>query len=377
MTLDPAILTRRRYPDGMATAAVSYGALEHNLKLVRRRLAEGVGVLAAVKANAYGHGSVPVARRLEQLGVSWFGVATAEEALELRGAGVGGRILVFSPVYASIRELVDYDVALTVTDEAALAAVLAAKPSKPARLHVKVDTGMGRLGLAWPGALELARKVAKAPGMVLEGVWTHFAASDDEDPSFTQRQHEAFQSLLAALRKDGIEPLLAHCANSAAIFAHPDTQHDLVRPGIALYGYHSSPFIAGLEPGLRPVLTLSAPVTFVKRVEAGSYVSYSRLWQAPRDTTIATVRIGYADGYPRLLTGKGTVLLHGQERPIAGRVCMDQVMVDAGELSVAVGDRVTLFGPGPLDAETLAARIGTISYELLTSLAPRVERVYS
>ena len=157
---------------------------------------------------------------------------------------------------------------------------------------------------------------------------------------------------------------------------YPESYFDMVRPGIALYGYHSSPVVAGLEPNLRPALTLTAPVTFVKSVAAGTPISYSSLWHAPQDLSVATVRIGYADGYPRLLSGKAEVLVQGQLRPVAGRVCMDQLMVDAGDLDIAVGDRVTLFGPGELNAETLAGRIGTISYELLTSISPRVERVY-
>lgn len=358
----------------MATATIRLADLAHNLGRVRRRLRPETRVLAAVKANAYGHGSVAVARFLERQGVTWFGVATAEEALELRSGGVGADILVLTPVYRQIEALADYGVSLTLADAHGLEALERSR-ARRARAHLKVDTGMGRLGLTGKDALALARRAARS-GAVLDGAWTHFAASDDEKRGYTLGQLEAFGTFLEGLRREGIEVPLVHAANSAAIFAYPEAEFDLVRPGIALYGYHSSPAIAALEPELRPALTLEAPVIFVKRVAAGTSVSYSGLWHAPRDTTVATLRIGYGDGYPRLLTGRAEVLLHGERRPVAGRICMDQLMVDAGDLPVAVGDTATLFGPGPLDAEVLGGRIGTISYELLTSLAPRVERVY-
>jgi len=359
----------------MPRATISLETLSHNLSTIKNYLSEATDVLVAVKANAYGHGAVETAQHLESIGVTWFGVATAHEALELRSGGINANILIFSPVYSNISELVNNDICLTIADDKSLEC--AKTPSgKNARVHLKVDTGMGRLGLGWQEAVNLAQKVDALSNVELEGVWTHFAASDDEDRRFTLEQLEAFELFLDELEKRQIHPRLRHASNSAAIFAYPEAQFDLVRPGIAAYGYHSSPYIAGLEPNLKPALTLSAPITFVKQVKKGTPISYSSLWHAPKDTTIATVRIGYADGYPRLLTGKGEVLVQGELRPIAGRVCMDQLMVDVGALEVKVGDRVTLFGPDTLDAETLAGRIGTISYELLTSIGSRVERIY-
>jgi alanine racemase len=210
----------------------------------------------------------------------------------------------------------------------------------------------------------------------LEGVWTHFAASDDEDKSLTLEQLENFQNFLSAIRREGIEPKLIHTANSAATLAFPESHFDMVRPGIAVYGYHSSPVTQTLESRLTPVMTLTAPITFIKKVKAGTPISYSRMWTAPKDTTIATVRIGYADGYPRLLTNKGEVWFQNRLCPVAGRVCMDQIMIDAGDLDVNIDDRVTLFGPEGINAETLGNRYGTISYDVLTGIAPRVERVY-
>ena len=357
----------------MPKASIQLRTLTHNLSVIKQH-APKQRILAAVKANAYGHGATKTARHLEKAGVTYFGVATAEEALELRGAGIKADILIFSPVYQNIAELADYNIGLTVVDDASLEVIRRA--NVPTRVHLKVDTGMGRLGLSWRDAASLARRIDTHKHLCLSSVWTHFAASDNEDKTYTHEQLESFNAFLRDLKQHGIDVPLVHAANSAAIFAHPDAHFDMVRPGIALYGYHSSGFIASLAPELTPALTLSAPITFIKDVKAGQFVSYSNLWQAPHDTRVATVRIGYADGLPRLLTGKLDVMIHQQVRSVIGRICMDQLMIDLADTPASVGDRVTIFGPGDLNAETLAARIGTISYELLTSLSPRVEREY-
>jgi alanine racemase len=359
----------------MPQAIINLPTLTHNLSVIRSHLQPSTSVLVAIKANAYGHGAARVGPHLETTGVNWFGVATAGEALELRKS-VKGNILIFSPVYKNITELADYDIALTVADEHSLTAIQNADLEKKAKVHLKVDTGMGRLGLPWQEAAELAKKIVATKNVDLEGVWTHFAASDDEDRAFTLEQLEHFQNFLAAIKREGVEPKLIHAANSAATLAFPESHFDLVRPGIAVYGYHSSPVTQKLEPRLTPAMTLTAPITFIKKVKAGTPISYSRMWTAPEDTTIATVRIGYADGYPRLLTNKGEVLLRGKLYPVAGRVCMDQIMIDVGDLDVTIGERVTLFGPQGIDAETLGNKYGTISYDVLTGIAPRVERAY-
>lgn len=365
--------------EGGPTATIDLAALEHNLEKVRGRLAPRVGILAAVKADAYGHGANEVAPFLGSRGVDWFGVATAEEALALREAGVKGSILVFGPVRTHLEPLVAHDVALTVVDEASLAAASSAarRTGARARVHVKVDTGMGRLGRRAEDALGLVQGADRQGRVRLEGLWTHFASADDALPEATHRQLQAFTDLIGALERCGIQIPLKHAANSAAVFAFPEAQFDLVRPGIALYGYSSSPFIAGLEPALKPVMTLTAPVTFVKRVTAGTPISYGGLWHAPRDTTVATVRIGYADGYPRALSNKAKVSVQDRLCPVAGRVCMDQLMVDMGDLAVQPGDRVRLFGAGGPSAEELGALAGTISYEILTGIGARVRRRYT
>ena len=357
----------------MATARISLSHLTHNLQKTQKYLKSDTKILAAVKANAYGHGAVPVARHLETQGVNWFGVATATEALELRAGGVTANILIFMPVYERLAELAEANISLTIVDDYSVSVIEQA--GVQARVHLKVDTGMGRLGQGWQEAAAFARRV-DASRFDLEAVWTHFACSDDESRRFTECQLEAFHLFLEVIAKEGIQPKLRHASNSAAIFAYPEAQFDLVRPGICIYGYHSSPFIAGLEPTLNPALELKAPITFVKDIKAGRSVSYSSMWKAKKDTRIATVRIGYADGYPRLLTNKAEVLVQDMLCSVAGRVCMDQMMIDVGELDVTVGDEVTLFGHESLNAESLAGRIGTISYELLTSLSPRVERIY-
>jgi alanine racemase len=357
-------------------AEVDLAALGRNLTRIRERLAPDVGVLAAVKANGYGHGAVRVAQHLTTLGVDRFGVATAEEALELRAGGVVGEILLFGPA-SRTDELIEAGVSLTITDAPSLERIVRSGATGPAQVQLKVDTGMGRLGLPAEAAAAVARAADAAPGVELTGVWTHFARSDEPASGATEAQLKSFERLLELLRADGIDPPLVHAANSAGIFCFPQSHYRLVRPGIALYGYHSSPEAQALSPTLEPALTLRAPVTFVKRVHAGAPVSYGALWRAPHDTTVATLRIGYADGYPRQLSNRGVAQLHGREVAIAGRVCMDQLLLDVGDLEVAVGDRAVLFGPEGPDGEALADTIGTISYELLVRLSPRVARVYS
>ncbi len=360
-------------------AAISLAALENNVQVLRSRLQAETTLLVPVKANAYGHGAVGTARHLETLGVSWFGVATAEEALELRAGGVTGRILIFIPIYSGLEELIAQDITLSVADAHSADAVKKAATGQTAQVHLKVDTGMGRLGGGTKETLATAERLGKMPGIELEGLWTHFSCADEPDQTYTLSQLERFHDAVSALEHAGIQLPLKHTANSPATLAFPESHFEMVRPGIALYGYSSSPHSAGFAPELIPVMTLSAPVTFVKRVQKGQSVSYGALWTAPQDTTVATVRFGYADGYPRVLstTSAAQVRLQGQSCPIVGRVCMDQFMVDVGNLDVQVSDRAVIFGPEGPTAETLGRAAGTISYELLVRLSPRVTRVYS
>lgn len=365
-------------PDDPA-AVVDLAALGANLRTVRELVGPERHVLAAVKANAYGHGLVPVAQRLESLGVEWFGVATPSEALALRSAGIAAGVLLLGPVRQPdvITRLADAGVSLTLTDSDALSALQAADLPRKLSLQIGVDTGMARLGRPPEETAALAAQVHADPRLELTGVWTHFADSDSPDRTFTLLQLERFQQALTALERDGTLPPLVHAANSAAIVAYPEAHFNMVRAGIILYGHHASGHIEELSPVLTQVMRLEAPITFVKRVGAGTQVSYGGLWRAPEDTTIATVRIGYADGYPRQLTGHGWVSLRGRRCEVVGRVCMDQLMIDVGHVpNVNAGERVTLWGEGGPNAERLAEAFGTVSYELLTGVGERVPRAY-
>lgn len=362
-------------PEG-PIATVDLAAIAHNLRRVRAHVPERTQILAAVKANAYGHGAADVARHLTELGVAWFGVATPSEALSLREGGVAARILIFSPVYERLAELAAADVAFTIAGRPSLDALLGADLPTPANVHVKIDTGMARLGGSATETLELAQAIDRAPNLNVEGVWTHFARSDEPEHPATSDQLERFQTALELLSRHGVKPPLVHAANSAACFTQPTAAFDLVRPGIALYGYHSAPALDRWETELVPALTLSAPVTFAKRIAAGTPVLYGHQWTAAVDTCIATVRCGYADGYPRLLSNRGRVRFGEHILPVVGRVCMDQLLVDAGDHEIGPGDHVEMFGPRGPTADDLADKIDTVSYELLTSLAPRVQRVY-
>ncbi|MDZ7708146.1 MAG: alanine racemase [Trueperaceae bacterium] len=381
--VEPDAWARDDAPDPMVPVAeVDLGALRRNVERLRQRTRPGTQMLVAVKADAYGHGLLPVARALSDAGVDWLGVAAPDEADRLRAAGIGGRILMFGPLRGpALSRLVAAEVDLTVTDTSDVAAVAAARATlgddaPDARLHLKVDTGMGRLGLRPERATGIARAIADTDGLRLAGVWTHFACADEPSRDVTEVQRQAFEATLSALGAAGLQPELRHAANSAALLAWPSTHYDLVRPGLAVYGYPPGPELATLAADLEPVLTLTAPVVFVKQVSRGDPVSYGQRWRAPGDTTVATVRFGYADGYPRALTNLGEATLNGRRCRVVGTVCMDQLMLDAGAAEVAVGDRAILFGRGGPGADELAARIGTIPYELLTRLGGRVVRRY-
>jgi alanine racemase len=369
------------------TVTIDVAALRHNLAVLRTRLRPGVRLLAAVKADAYGHGAAVTARALERSGADAFGVATPAEAFALRAAGVHAPILLFGPVGRDVAALVEAEVELTVTDAGVLAAIEAAAPASAARVHLKLDTGMGRLGIAAEEAATLARAIERSPHATLEALWTHLACADEADADaadgLTARQLTRFEAALASVRAEGIDVRCAHAANSAATLRLPRAHHDLVRPGLALYGHHATPGAAALVPhdvpALRPAATLRAPVTFVKRVARGDSVSYGATWRAPRDTVVATVRLGYADGYPRAAGNRGEAVVHGVRVGVVGRVCMDQLMLDVGALggSVRPGDAATLLGPDGPSAAALAEAVGTVSYELLTHLnAPRLARTY-
>ena len=357
--------------------------LEHNYRALRAMLPQGCRFLGVVKADAYGHGAVPVARRLETLGAEYLAVACLDEALELRQAGITTPILIlgYTPVERAdslldngITQMVyDVDMARALSDAAAAA-------GKTLKIHVKADTGMSRLG--WlcgeedqSAAVEAIAQVCALPGLEAEGIYTHFANADgDED--YTMLQFTRFLDLLEALKDKGITFAIRHCAASAAALKFPCTHLDMVRPGIALYGHYPDPSCEGLDgPGLRPVMTLKTRVASVKTVPAGTPVSYGCTHVLDRETRLAALTIGYADGLPRLCSDKLEVLIGGQRAPVVGRICMDMCMADVTGLDVAPGDEVEVFGEH-LPIEDVAALAGTIQYELLCAVSPRVHRAY-
>jgi alanine racemase len=341
-------------------------------------MGDSVAVMAMVKADAYGHGVVDASRAFLAGGATWLGVALPGEALELRRQGVEAPILVVGWSHPDThRALIDADVDLTIPDLASITAVRAAAAGagRPARVHLKVDTGMNRQGVRSQHVLDALGHIRQAaPHLQLTGVFTHFADADGADPRVTERQHERFLPAVAAAR-DLAPGALVHCCNSAAALRFADMRHDAVRPGIALYGYlpTNCPGIA-----VEPAMTVRAVVTHVKTVPAGESVGYGCTWTAPRDTRVATVAAGYADGVHRAQSNRGTVLVQGVRCPIVGTVSMDQVTVDVSRADgVAVGDDVIILGghgAQKLGADEVAAAEGTIAYEVLCAVSARVPR---
>lgn len=365
-------------------AEISLPNLEHNYRALRGMLPRGCRFLGVVKANAYGHGAVPVAKRLEKLGAEYLAVACLDEAAELRQAGITAPILILGPTPSEFaEELLRYDLTQSVQDMDAARALSAAAVhgDKSLKIHIKTDTGMSRLGFLCDEAhvdrsAEEIVKVCSLPGLEAEGIFTHFANADG-DEAYTMCQLTRFMEVVDKLRQRGVNFKICHCAASAAVLNYPCTHLDMVRPGIALYGHYPDPSCEGLDgPGLLPVMTLKTRIVAVRELPAGTSVSYGCTHTLARDSRLAVLPIGYADGLERLLSNRGEVLVNGRRAPILGRVCMDLCMVDVTDLpDVYVGDEVTVFGP-ELPLEEKADAVGTIQYELLCGVAPRVPRVY-
>jgi alanine racemase len=367
-----------------AWAEVDLGAVTQNTAALAA-LAAPAALCAVVKAGAYGHGTVPVARAALAGGASWLAVALVDEAAPLRETGVTAPILLLSE--PSLEALADA-VALGLTPtlyslagvEAAAKAVAAAGRTTPLPVHVKVDTGMHRVGAPPEVAVSLVLAVVERPELRLEGLWTHFAVADDPDDPFTAEQHARFAAVVDELAVHGVRPPLLHACNSAGTIAHPSARHELVRCGIAVYGVAPSPALEG-SVDLRPAMSLRARVAQVKEVAAGDGISYGLRYRFERRSVVATVPLGYADGVPWWLGAVGgEVLIGGRRRPIAGAVTMDQITVDCGDdAGVAAGDEVVLLGSQGdeyIDAWEWAHRLGTIAYEVVCGVGPRVHRTY-
>lgn len=359
-------------------ANVSLGAIIKNYETAKT-LAGDAQVYAVVKANAYGHGAVAVSRALEAAGAQHFAVACLEEALELRAAGVKGEMLILGPSGPMAKLFEEKNITPTVhTLESAKALSRAAVEAgvAPLNVHIKVDTGMSRIGLS---STQDVASVCALPGLFATGIFTHFAVADSFAPehiTYTKKQFALFSAVLGGLKVRGIEIPLAHCANSAAICAYPSMHLDAVRCGISLYGCHPSDEVR--YPHIAPTLSLEAVITQVKTIDAGQAVGYGCTFTAEKEMVIATVSAGYADGYPRALSNKGVAAVNGKSAPVIGRVCMDQLMLDVTNCgTVNVGDAACLFGGEGADSvQTAADKAGTIPHELLCGLGKRVLRVY-
>lgn len=369
---------------GHSHLRVDLGAIAHNLRCVRSRVGERA-ILAAVKANAYGHGAVAVARHIEDHQLAdGLGVALVSEAAELRAAGITLPLVKFTPTLTEeLPDALAADLSLTVVDATSIreAAHAAEAAEKPVQVHLKLDTGMRRVGAPAAHAVELAQQIRDAPWLELTGLMTHLPVSDvPEGAEFTGQQLESFERAGDEVRAAVGEVPLVSAANSGAVLIHPLGSTTMVRPGIMVYGCYPDP-ATPRTVDLVPAATWTSRVLFVKQVATGETVGYGRTWTAPRETWIATVGIGYGDGYSRLLSNRGSMLIDGVRHPIVGRVCMDQTMIDLGRGTprVQVGDEVVLVGRSgdeEITVADLAELMGTITYEVTSLIAPRVRRTY-
>lgn len=363
-------------------AEVNLTNIVHNLNEIRRRVAPGVKILPAVKANAYGHGAVEVSQALAEAGADMFGVAAVSEGVELREAGIAQPILMFGCVLPDLIETaLSNALALTVCD-VTLAQAISATAQKldvKVSVHIKVDTGMGRIGVCCEKAMDLIRSVLALPNLSFDGIWTHFPTADEKDPGFAREQIARFDQIIQSMRGEHIPVPARHAANSGAIAQLPSAHMDLVRPGLSLYGYHPTDDMR-LDLDLRPAMTLKTRVSFLKNLPAGASVSYGRTYTTSRPTRAATLPIGYADGFNRLLSNRGAVLIHGKRAPIMGRICMDQCVVDVTDLpQVRVGDEVVVYGTQggeTLSVESVAKALGTIPNEVVCAVGKRIPRVH-
>ncbi|MFH1440621.1 MAG: alanine racemase [Candidatus Omnitrophota bacterium] len=359
-------------------AEVKLDNLNHNLAQVKKRLSAGTKVMVMVKADAYGHGLIPVAKKLVDYGVDYLGVASIDEGMKLREAGINLPILVLGLILETdIEPLFTYGLAVTVCTES-FARVLNKKAEslgKSINVHIKVDTGMGRIGVLYREALETIKKIWALKFINIEGIFTHFALADINE-EFTFTQINFFGRLIMKLREDNIHIPLVHAANSAGIINFEESHFNMVRPGLVIYGLSPD---KNLNIDLKPLLSLKTKIVYVKKVPQGYGISYGHTYVTDKTTTIVTLPIGYGDGYPRNLSNQASVLIKGRYFKISGRVCMDQIMVDVGNTPVKPGDEAVLIGSqgkSEIIVEDLADLSGTIPYEIVCGLGSRIPRIY-
>jgi alanine racemase len=359
---------------------IDLAAVRQNLEAIKKRT-DSKSILLAVKADGYGHGAVQVSRLAEAHKLAdMLGVSSPIEGAELREAGNMLPILnlgLVLPRKEEIDAIIKFDISQTVANFA-LAKMIseaAVKAGASCKLHLKIDTGMGRIGCRPDEAFGIGQEIADLPGVVLEGIFTHFPVSDDPDSDFTRKQIKDFTSIIDQYKKNGIEVKYKHMANSAAILNYKDSIFNMVRPGITAYGYRPSKN-CNLTVKLIPSMTFKSCVIFIKRVKKDTPLSYGLTYRTKSDTNIATLPVGYGDGYSRFLSNKANVIIRGKTYTVAGRVCMDQVLVDLGNDEYPLGEEVILFGKETITAETIAELTETIPYEVTCGISKRVQRIY-
>jgi len=365
-------------------AEIDLTIIGHNLMQFRKMLPKETRIMAVVKADAYGHGAAEVAGKVLREGADSLAVALTEEGIKLREAGIKAPILVFGYSAPELGyTLLKYNLMPTIFDLLTAEAFEKSLSASACKLtcHVKIDTGMGRVGVSKEEALTLVKKVSGSQKLQLEGIYTHFATADEEDRSFTLLQIERFNRVIDACLNAGLNIPVIHAANSAAAMAYPEARYNLVRLGLAIYGCYPSPFLKNNKIELLPALSLKSRIIFLKEVPANTPISYGSTYRTSKESLIATVPLGYADGYMRSFSNCGLVLVKGVVAPVVGRVCMDQIMIDiTGLHNAACGDEVVIYGKQDrqeLKVDDMAAYAGTINYELLTAISKRVPRFYN
>jgi len=361
---------------------IDLSALEHNYKFIRRKINSETKIAAVVKANAYGHGAAKVAKKLSQLGVEYFCVGSPDEGIELREAGIKKPILVLAEVLDSqYQDIIKGDLIQTAASINTLKALnqVGIKANKIIKVHLKFDTGMGRIGFFPEDLLEIYQLAEKLKNIKVEGVFSHFARADEKNKEFSFKQLKRFKSALNKIKAAGFKLPQLHIANSAAVIDLAKTSLDLVRPGIMLYGLLPSNQLKN-EAYLKPLLSFKTRIVQLRTLPAGSAVSYGSTYTTEKDERIAVLPIGYKDGYPRLLSNQGEVLINGKRAPIRGRVCMGQTIVSVEQIeNVEVGDEVVLIGKQSkeeISATEIADLVGTINYEIICNLSERLKRIY-
>ena len=359
-------------------AIVDLKAIAYNVAQIRKRIGSNRDIMAVVKADGYGHGAVEVSLSALKSGANCLGVAVPEEGEQLRKAGIDIPITVLGLIQPEeAYKVVDFSLEQTLCSLEVAEALnqIASNEGTVVNVHIKVDTGMGRVGVQPMDALAFVRMIGRFKNLNLRGIFSHFSCADEANKTFAKKQVEIFDRLIQEIEASGVKIPKKHMANSAAILDLPESYYDLVRPGIMIYGLYPSDEVShSIE--LKPAMTFMTKVTFIKRVPSGSPISYGRTFTTQKETLVATLPVGYADGYSRLLSGRGEVLIKGHRVPLIGRVCMDMCMVDVSEVEdVQPGDEVILFGEG-LPVDEVAEKIGTINYEIVCAVGKRVPRIH-